>query len=346
MSFHSPAWLLLLLLIPAALVVYAVVQKRRSRYAVRFTNLDLLANVVEETPGWRRHLPPALYLLALAALLVGVARPEKTVSVPKEEATVMLVMDISGSMNATDVSPTRLAAAQKSATLLLDQLPKGFRVGLISFSNTVNTLVPPTTDRQQVKNSLAGLQPKGGTAMGDALMTALEDLQAASATPVTATPVAGGGATPVPTPTPTPSTTSGGQPTNVVVLLSDGANTLGQTDPLDAATAAAEQSVPIYTIALGTADGVAQVQDPSTGRVRSVRVPPDPATLQKISDTTGAKSFEAPTANDLESVYHDIGSRIGHENKSEEIAYLFAGLGAVLLVAGASLSLMWFNRFP
>jgi Ca-activated chloride channel family protein len=345
MSFQSPGWLFLLLLIPAALVVYAMVQRRRSRYAVRFTNLDLLANVVEETPGWRRHVPPVLYLAALAALLIGVARPERTVSVPKEEATVMLVTDISGSMNATDVSPTRLAAAQKSANELLDQLPKTFRVGLISFSNTVNTLVPPTTDREAVKSALAGLQPKGGTAMGDALMTALEDLQAANATP---TPAAGPRTqgTPAPTPTPAPSKTSGGAPTNVVVLLSDGANTLGQASPSDAANAAAEQGVPIYTIALGTPDGVAQVEDPSTGRVRSVRVPPDPQTLQEIAETTGAKSFAAPSAADLETVYKDIGSRIGHEDKETEIAYQFAGLGALLLVTAAGLSLLWFNRFP
>jgi Ca-activated chloride channel family protein len=149
-----------------------------------------------------------------------------------------------------------------------------------------------------------------------------------------------------PAPTPTPTKNSGAAPTNVVVLLSDGAQTLGQASPQEAANAAAEQGVPIYTIALGTADGVAQVEDPSTGRVRTVRVPPDPQTLQQISDTTGAKSFQAPSAADLQAVYKDIGSRIGHEDKQTEIAYQFAGLGALLLVTGAGLSLFWFNRFP
>ncbi|MEO9255744.1 MAG: VWA domain-containing protein [Tepidiformaceae bacterium] len=344
MSFISPGWLLLLLLIPVAIGGYWAMQRRRSKYTVRFTNLDLLANVVDKTPDWRRHVPPVLFLLALCALIVGVARPETTTSVPKEEATIMLVTDVSGSMNATDVAPTRLAAAQKSAGQLLDQLPKSFRVGLISFSNTVNTQVQPTTDRAAVKQALASLQPKGGTAMGDALMAALDDLQAASAT---ATPKTNGGNAQS-TPTPVPQTNSAGKPanpTNVIVLLSDGAQTLGQAQPQEAAAAAAEQGIPIYTIALGTPDGVAQVEDQS-GRVRSIPVPPDPQTLQEISDTTGAKSFDAPTAEQLQAVYNDIGSRIGHENKEQEIAYVFAGLGALLLIAGAGLSMLWFNRFP
>lgn len=342
MSFISPGWLLLLLLIPVAIGGYWAMQRRRAKYTVRFTNLDLLANVVDKTPDWRRHVPPVLFLLALSALIVGVARPEATTSVAKEEATIMLVTDVSGSMNATDVAPTRLAAAQKAAGQLLDQLPKPFRVGLISFSNTVNTQLQPTTDRGAVKQALASLQPRGGTAMGDALMAALDDLQAADAT---TTPGTNGAR---PQPTLTPQTNPGGKPvnpTNVIVLISDGAQTLGQAQPQEAAAAAAEQGIPIYTIALGTPGGVAQVQDQS-GRIRAIPVPPDPRTLQEISDTTGAKSFNAPTAEQLQAVYNDIGSRIGHENKQQEIAYIFAGLGALLLVAGAGLSMLWFNRFP
>lgn len=342
MSFVNPGWLVLLLLIPAAIAAYALVQRRRAKYAVRFTNLDLLANVVEETPGWRRHIPAALYLFALAALVFAIARPERTVSVPKEQATVMLVTDISGSMNATDVSPTRLAAAQKAANDLLDQLPKGFRVGLISFSNTVNTLVQPTTDRDQVRKALQGLQPLGGTAMGDALMVALSDLQAANADTNGQNAAPRAGDAPTPTPTPVP----GGQaPTNVVVLLSDGKQTLGAMDPLAAADEAAAQNVPVYTIALGTPGGVAQVRD-QFGRLQSIPVPPDPATLKQISDTTKAKSFAAPTARDLQTVYKDIGSRIGHTDEQREITAVFAGLGAILLVTGAGFSLLWFNRFP
>lgn len=346
MTFVSPIALLALIAIPLAAVAYIAVQRRRQRYAVRFTNLDLLANVVESSPGWRRHVPAALYLFALAALLVAFARPQATVSVPKEQATVMLVTDISGSMNATDVDPTRLAAAQNAAVQLLDRLPPTFRVGLISFSNSVNTLVAPTTDRDAVKRALLGLKPNGGTAMGDAIAAALEDLKAADATnPV---PSVGPG-TPVPTPIPTPVPVDANgkpvKPTNVIVLLSDGANTLGETKPLDAADEAKTEGVPIYTIALGTDTGVAEVTD-QAGRLRRVPVPPDPQTLQEISDTTGGKSFQAPTAEDLQSVYKDIGSKLAHEDQKREIAYLFAGVGALFLLAAAGVSLMWFNRFP
>ena len=207
----------------------------------------------------------------------------------------------------------------------------------MSFSNGVKTVVPPTTDRQKVKDWLSGLKPKGGTAMGDALMTALEDLQAASATPVTATPVAGGGATPVPTPTPTPSTTSGGQPTNVVVLLSDGANTLGQTDPLDAATAAAEQSVPIYTIALGTADGVAQVQTldgPCAVEVR-VRQTRQPCRRYRIRRARSRSRHQRrATSNPCTTT---SGRALDTRTSRKRLRTSSAGLGAVLLVAGASL---------
>lgn len=343
MSFGAPLALLMLLVIPAGVAAYLLVQRRRARYAVRFTNLDLLASVVEETPGWRRHVPAALYLAALAALLVAVARPQTTVSVPKEQATIMLVTDISGSMNSKDVEPTRLGAAQASARELLKQLPGGFRVGLISFSNTVNTLVQPTTDRAAVGRALDGLVPKGGTAMGDALMVALDDLDAANENP-TPTP-AKSRATPAPTRQSTPNSTAPVNPTNVIVLLSDGANTLGQTDPLTAAAEAAARGVPIYTIALGTPDGVAEVTD-QFGRLRQLRVPPDPDTLRQVADTTGGKTFNAPSAEQLQAVYRDIGSRIAHEDKLEDVAWAFAGVGAAFLVVAAGFSLLWFNRFP
>ncbi|HEX9343877.1 MAG TPA: VWA domain-containing protein, partial [Actinomycetota bacterium] len=149
-----PGFLWALLLLPAALAAYLLAQRRRTRYAVRFTNLDLLANVVTHSPRWRRHLPPALYLLALAALLLGMARPQAVTLVPKEQATVMLVMDVSGSMNATDVQPTRLLAAEQAATVFLNELPAKFRVGVVSFSGTAQTIARPTTDRQAVEDAI------------------------------------------------------------------------------------------------------------------------------------------------------------------------------------------------
>ncbi|MEO6397142.1 MAG: VWA domain-containing protein, partial [Tepidiformaceae bacterium] len=273
MTFAYPAALALLLLIPLALAGYLVMQKRRSRYAIRFTNLDLLANVVDKSPNWRRHLPPLLSLAALALLLMGLARPEITTRTPKEEATVVLVTDISGSMNATDVEPTRLVAAQKSAESLLAKLPAKVQVSLVSFSSSVTVLVPPTTDRKAVTDALARLRPRGGTAMGDALTTALDVVRPPQANPPV---VSGSGAAPKasPTPTPKPAAAAGTTPTLTpafIILLSDGAQTLGIVQPLDAADDAKSRDVPVFTIALGTQEGVAQVED-NQGRQRTVRV--------------------------------------------------------------------------
>src|SRR5215212_143539 len=174
MTFADPILLFGLLLVPAALVVYRLVQRRRSRYAVRFTNVDLLGNLVPRTPAWRRHVPPALYLVAMAALVLALARPSIAVQVPREEATIILTMDVSGSMMATDVSPTRLSAAQHAANDFVDQLPAGVKVGLVSFSTATRLLVAPTTDRAAVHEAIGNPAARGGTALGDAIAASLE----------------------------------------------------------------------------------------------------------------------------------------------------------------------------
>ena len=174
MTFADPILLLGLLLVPAALLVYWIVQKRRSRYAVRFTNVDLLGNLVPRTPAWRRHVPPALYLVAMTALVVALARPAMAVAIPRNEATIILTMDVSGSMMATDVAPTRLAAAQKAASDFIDQLPPTFKVGIVAFSTAPRIVVDPTTDRTKLHTALNDLQARGGTALGDAIATSLE----------------------------------------------------------------------------------------------------------------------------------------------------------------------------
>ena len=173
-SVEWPGLLWALLLVPVALAAYLLAQRRRSRYTVRFTNLDLLANVVRAKPGWRRHVPPAFYLLALAALLVSLARPQALALVPKEQATIVLVMDVSGSMNATDVQPTRLISSQRAATSFIEQLPDKFRVGIVSFASTAQTLTRPTTDRPAVYEAVASLHAEGATAMGDGIERALD----------------------------------------------------------------------------------------------------------------------------------------------------------------------------
>ena len=345
MSFAWPAALLALLLVPLAVLAYWAVQRRRPTYAARFTNLDLLANVVEKTPGWRRHLPAALYIAALGALLISLARPAISVNVPKEEATVILVMDVSGSMNAEDVEPTRLAAAQASANKLIDELPDGFRVALVTFSTGVQTRVSPTADREPVRAALAQLTANGGTAIGEALMQALDISRAVG--DGTGAPNGPGTPTNGNTPTPTPANPAGDPKESpyVVVLLSDGFNTAGDVEPLAAADEAATLNVPVFSIALGTQDGVAEVTD-GAGRTRLVRVPPDEATLKEIADRTGAKFFSAPSAGELKGIYADLGSKIGYNQEDREITWGFAGAAAAFVVAAGALSLMWFNRFP
>lgn len=337
LSVQWPELLWGLLLVPAALAAYLLAQRRRTRYAVRFTNLDLLANVVTRSPGWRRHVPPMLYLLSLAALLVGLARPQAVTLVPKEQATVMLVMDVSGSMNATDVQPTRLLAAEQAAIVFLHELPARFRVGVVSFSGTAQMIARPTTDRQAVEDAINSLHAEGPTAMGDAIERALEVKRPPA--PPSTSGKGGRNATPPTTVNPAK------EPPLVILLLSDGANTQGKTQPLDAANDAKHLNVPVFTIALGTDTGMVDVPDES-GQLRRIPVPPDKFTLRRIADTTGGRFFTAPSANDLRAIYHDLGSKIGFVKQHQEVTVVVAAVALLLLVSGAALSLAWFSRFP
>ena len=335
MTAQWPGLLWSLLLVPVALAAYLLAQRRRSGYAVRFTNLDLLANVVTRSPGWRRHLPPAFYLLAMAGLLTSLARPQAVTLVPKEQATVMLVMDVSGSMNATDVQPTRMVAAQQAATTFVEELPKKLRVGVVSFASTAQTLTRPTTDRVAVYEAIATLHAEGATAMGDGIERALDVKRPPGTGTVT------GGVQPAPSPAVPPDN----QVPLVVLLLSDGANTQGRTRPMDAATHAKSLGVPVFTIALGTDQGMVDVPN-ETGQLQRVPVPPDELTLQRIAEVTGARFFAAPSDRELKSIYRQLGSKIGFVREQQEVTVLFAAAGLLLLVAGMTLSLAWFSRFP
>jgi Ca-activated chloride channel homolog len=327
MSFVWPAFLWGLLLVPAAGVLYLLAQRRRKRHAVRFTNLELLANLVPRSPGWRRHLPPVLLLMALSALLLGLARPQATVLVPREEANVVLVMDVSGSMEATDVSPNRLAAAQEAAGAFLDRLPDDLRVGLVTFSEREQVLSPPTADHAVVSDALGSLQAGGGTAMGDGLLRATEisQLGVNRGNEADARGSEGNGQ---------------GVPA-AVVLLSDGANTDGETRPEEAAGRARSLGVPVYTVALGTEEGT--VEGPSG---QEVPVPPDQETLRLVASETGGEFFASATEADLVSVYRDLGSSLGFVEEEREVTAAFAGTGAALIVAGGVLSTLWFGRLP
>jgi len=319
------------------------VQRRRSRYAVRFTNVDLLSNLVPRSPGWRRHLPPVLYLAAISALAIGLARPSMVLAVPREEATIMLTMDVSRSMRATDVDPNRLTAAQQAATDFVDRLPEQFRIGLVAFSTEARLVVEPTTDRAEIREALASLRADGGTAMGDAIDLALD---ASGAVPE-ATPTPEASAEPEPSAEPDPSASPEADAVPVVaeVVLSDGANSTGTLEPIEAAQRAAELGVPIYTIALGTNEGTVDVPNP-LGMLESMPVPPDPETLATIAEMTGGRFFEAPTAEELTAIYESLGSKVGYVEEEQEVTQLFAAAGLLFVLVGGALAAHWFNRFP
>ncbi len=318
MSFQSPYSLLWLIAIPAVVGLYLFRERRRGRFAARWGTPGLLPNIIDRAPGRRRHLPVAILLVALAALIVGVARPHANVSVPREEATVLLAIDTSRSMGATDVYPTRLAAAQNAANRFVDQVPKKFRIGVVSFSTRAQIGVAPTDDRGLVREAIAALKPGEGTAIGDAvLLSARLGLRER--------------------------TSDGAIPPTSVLLISDGARDGGRTAPRVAAQRARMLHVPVYTVSLGTPSGTVRHQIPG-GYTEIIRVPPSPATLQLIARTSGGQFFRATTDTELRKVYADLGSRLGHKTTSREVTDLFAGGAGVLLLTGAALSVLWFRK--
>jgi Ca-activated chloride channel homolog len=321
-SFGSPFLLWGLLLIPIALLAYVFLQRRRIKYAARFTNLDLLANVVDASPGRRRHVPATFAVLALAALVVAMARPQAVVAVPRDDATVLLTIDTSASMTATDVPPTRLEAAKSASSSFLDLLPDRFRVGLVSFSSIVSVLEEPSDDREAVRSALDRLEGDVGTALGDAIVESV----ALAPDPEEQDDL------------------SGGRPLFAILLLSDGANSVGR-EPLDVIDEAQEAGVPIHTIAFGTPQGTVEITN-DFGVTETFRVPPDPTTLRQVAEETGGRFFEAPTEEDLEAVYEEIGSQVSYEDEERELTAAFAAAGAVFLLLGAGLSALWFGRIP
>jgi Ca-activated chloride channel homolog len=304
MTFQSP-WLLLgLLLLPAVAVAYVWGERRRKRAAAAFASLAVAASVVPRRPGWRRHFPLALAGLATAALIGALARPQVSVAVPAEQATIVLAMDHSGSMMATDVSPSRLVAARDAGEAFLAKVPKKVRVGGVVFNNRAEAVASPTTDREQVKDAInRAMTPSGGTATGDALATSLEMIKATKAP-------------------------------GAIVLLSDGKATHGQ-DPLPIADQAKKLGIKIYTVALGTASGTLPNGD---------AVPPDTETLKQIASRSGGEAFSADQASQLSAVYKKLGSEITTKLQKREVTSAFAGGAAVLLLVGGSLSLRWFRR--
>jgi Ca-activated chloride channel homolog len=306
MTFQSP-WLLLgLLLLPLLAWAYVSTERRRRRAAAAFAAPAVSASVVPRRPGWRRHAPLALAWLAIAALIGALARPQVSVAVPAEQATIVLAMDHSGSMAATDVSPSRLTAALDAGEAFLGKVPRRVRVGGVVFDHRAEAVQSPTTDREALRSALQdAMKPSGGTATGDALATSLEMVR-----------------------------TAGAKAPGAIVLLSDGKATHGR-DPLPVADEAKKLGIPIYTVALGTASGTLPNGD---------AVPPDTATLEQIASRSGGEAFTASESDALSAVYEKLGSEVAMKKEPREVTAGFAGGAAILLLLGGGMSVRWFRR--
>jgi Ca-activated chloride channel homolog len=315
-SFATPTWLLGLALVPLALLAYQASRRRGSRYAVRYTAVPALKVAAGAVPAWRRHLPAALALAALAALVLALAKPQKTVAVPVERASIMLVTDHSRSMSATDVEPDRLSAAQRAARTFLNTLPDQVRVGAVAFSDTPDAVQAPSSDHDDARRIVDGQVADGATATGAALEVAIDALKNDKQ--------------------------NGKRPPSAIVLLSDGKTTV-PPDPVPVARTAGQLKIPIYTVALGTRD--ATVPNPNPFGT-PLLVAPDPQTLRQIAQVSGGKAFTAEDSDSLKSIYKTLGSQLGTKTQKKQITATFAIGGLVLLLGAAVSSLRWAGRLP
>lgn len=317
LTFVESGRLWFLLGVVALAVSYVVLQRRRSTYAVRFTNLALLDSVAPKRPGWRRHVPAVLMLLALAGMVGAFAKPAREVRVPRERATIMMAIDTSLSMEATDVAPTRLKAAQAAAKNFVNLLPPRLRVGLVTFNGSAVVRVAPTQDRAELLAAIDQLRLGERTAIGEAVYASLDAIKTA------------------------PKAADGKKVPARIVLMSDGETTSGRPDA-QAAAAAKKANVPISTIAFGTPDGVIDLP----GQDGPIPVPVNPAALAKVANATGGTAFTASTGDQLKKVYEDIGSSVGYVTELKDITSTFVGASLLILFACAICSQLWFSRLP
>jgi Ca-activated chloride channel family protein len=317
MSFGQPLFLLALALLPLALVAYWRHERTRRAAAAAFALPAVQRSVAPRTPGWRRHAPLVVYALALTVLILALARPQTTVAVPVERASIMLTTDYSGSMQATDVAPTRLQAARAAALRFLGQVPDPVRIGLVAFNQAASLIESPTTDRAAIRNAISVLRPSGGTATGDALTRSLDVLAGQT-------------------------DENGVRVPSAIILLSDGKSVRG-SDPLAAARRAKTLKIPIYTVTLGTPAGTIDVKR-KNGTTVTRPVPPDPFESSEVARISGGRAYTAETARNLSAVYEQLGSRIGYRDEQREITAAFSGGALALLAAGGLLSLHWFRR--
>ncbi|HEU5160365.1 MAG TPA: VWA domain-containing protein [Streptosporangiaceae bacterium] len=329
MTFLSPARLWLLALVPLVLAVYVLLQLRRRQYTLRFTNLDLLAQVAPKHPGWRRHVAAVLFLIAIIVMIVGWARPASSVKVPRDRATIMVAIDVSLSMKATDVPPTRFDAAKSAAKTFIQNLPLRFNVGVVGFAGSANVIAAPSADREAAIASIDQLQLDKRTAIGEAVFTSLQAIRSFDATNGGPGAGASGGAG-APRPDPPPAH---------VVLLSDGDNTTGRSVP-EAIQGAVSSKVPVSTIAFGTPYGTVEID----GEITPVDV--NKEALRTLAEQTNGKAYEAADGSELSEVYRHIGSSLGFRTEHREVAARFSGIALLFALAAGGASLAWFARLP
>ncbi len=344
-SFLWPQFLWLLLALPVLVLLYVWVQRRRKKLAVRYASLSIVRQALGKGPGWRRHLPPLLLLLALAALILASARPTAVVSLPSNQQTIILAMDVSASMRATDVEPNRLVAAQEAAKTFLKELPRDIKVGIVAFAGSAQVAQGPTLNREDLVSAIDRFQLQRATATGNAIVISLstlfpkagielqqlslERMRGGVGRSLDQAPPKQDEFVPVP---------PGSYTTGAIVMLTDGQRTTG-VDPLDAAKMAADRGVKVYTVGVGTVDGEIIGFEGWSMRVRL-----DEETLKTIAQKTAAEYFYAGTAHDLKRVYQNLSSRLTLEKKETEVSALFALAGALLALLAGGLSVWWFGR--
>lgn len=344
MQFLWPQFLWLLLALPLLVGLYVLLLRRKKKLSVRYASLSIVKEAMGTGSQLRRHLPPALFLLAMAALLLAAARPVAVVTLPSNQQTIILAMDVSGSMRATDVQPNRLVAAQNAAKAFLQELPRHVKVGIVAFAGSAQVAQLPTVNREDLVTAIDRFQLQRATATGNAIVISLatlfpdqgielESLQggrdrsrgfsldAEKKPKKEFTPVA-----------------PGSYPSAAIIMLTDGQRTTG-VDPIEAAKMAADRGIRVYTVGIGTVDGETIGFEGWSMRVRL-----DEETLKAIANKTSAEYFYAGTAQDLKKVYETLSSKLTVEKKETEISALFAMAAAVLVLVSAGLSLLWFNR--
>lgn len=335
MSFIWPQMLPLLLLVPVFVAVYFAVQRRRKRLALKYSSLSIVKEALGPGQRVRRHLPPLLFLLGLSAMLLAVARPVAVVTLPADKKTVILAMDVSGSMRAPDLKPNRLAASQEAARNFVTSLPGSASVGVVTFAGSAALVQAPTTNRDEVLGAIDRFYTQPATAIGSGILASLAAIFPEAGVSLEASlgadaePMTSGGAG---------SADAGAGDSAAIVLLTDGQTTIGP-DPVEAARVAAKHGVRVYTVGIGTEKG-----DIVRGDGWAMHVGLDEVTLKTIAELTDSEYFRADSADELRKVYEDLNSRIVLETKSTEITALMAGVAAAFMTVAGLLSLLWFNR--